>query len=108
MTPVCRITDLISAMMRRGEPIASSIVISSDIAQELLKDLSANMRVDKYSSTPMFSHKNTVIHTIWGPLTIELTPNKTNYIANNGRTLEDIVAEEILLGEYDEQNPIHR
>ena len=92
-----RIAELISEMMKRGEYIAPLILVSYDIFKELQENSLSSLRINQYASGPTGLSEFAQFYTAWGPMTIQVAIDRYNHISINGRTLEDIIIEDILL-----------
>lgn len=96
------IEDLLEAKMKRLEPISPVIFVSSHIFSELQKHFMRCLRYSPGSSSSMSANGNTtlILNTSLGQFTIMVNKNYDEHrITNDGRSLDDILVEDILLGD---------
>ncbi len=90
------IHELVSELYEGGEEIAPFVILGRNAYRNIWKEFATITR-NPYSTV---GHITMTLNTTAGSLDIRLDVNKpADYIGINGRTILDIIAEEILLGE---------
>lgn len=95
------IEELLEAKMKRLEPISPVIFVSSHIFSELQQNFMRNLRYSPGSSSMQAHGPSAVIlNTSLGQFTVMINKNYDKHrITNDGRSLDDILVEDILLGD---------
>ena len=96
------IEELLEAKMKRRERISHVIFVSLHVWNELHCDMISHIRYSPGSSSFYGGRSELLLNTSLGQFTIMINKDyEPDRITNDGRTLEDILVEDILLGDGD-------
>lgn len=99
MNSIDRIYALLEELNKRGEYMPLTIKVGIAAYNEIKRDV-YNRTMNPYAGLGSSGYNTLRILSPYGDFIIKYDPEQpANHIGVNGRTLEDIIVEEILLGE---------